>query len=72
MQERFDKFGKMDTMEIKELKEKIISKLMMRIKDVLEEVLLPLSKNKDGAIINILKWKEKIFTEDENLFKRLS
>jgi len=39
---------------------------------VLEEILFLLNKNKNGDIIDILKWKEKIFTEDENLFKRLS
>ena len=63
----------MNVMEIKELKEKIISEINNADKkDVLEEVLFLLNKNKSGDIIDILKWKEKIFTEDENLFKRLS
>ncbi len=63
----------MNVMEIKELKEKIISEINdADKKDVLEEVLFLLNKNKSGDIIDILKWKEKIFTEDENLFKRLS
>ena len=60
-------------MEIKDLKEKIISEIKdADKKDVLEEILFLLNKNKNGDIIDILKWKEKIFMEDENLFKRLS
>jgi len=39
---------------------------------VLEEVLFLLDKSKSGDVIDIIKWKEKIFSEDENLLKRLS
>jgi len=60
-------------MEIKELKEKIISQINEADKkDVLEEVLFLLDKSKSGDVIDIIKWKEKIFSEDENLLKRLS
>lgn len=60
-------------MEIKKLKEKIISEVNEADKrDVLEEVLFLLHKHKSGDIIDIMKWKEKIFSEDENLLKRLS
>ena len=73
MQERFGKFGGNEVMEIKELKEKIISQINEADKkDVLEEVLFLLDKSKSGDVIDIIKWKEKIFSEDENLLKRLS
>jgi hypothetical protein len=73
MQGRFGKFEKMNVMEIKDLKRKIISEINNADKkDVLEEVLFLLNKNKNGDIIDALKWKEKIFAEEENLFKRLS
>lgn len=63
----------MNFMEIKELKEKIISEINeAHKKDVLEEVLFLLNKDKSGDVIDIAKWKEKIFSEDENLLKRLS
>ena len=62
MQERFGKFEKIDVMEIKELKEKIISQINdADTKDVLEEVLFLLNKNKSGDIIDIMKWKENFF-----------
>ena len=60
-------------MKIKDLKEKIISEVSLSDKkDVLEEVLFLLNKEKNGEIIDALKWKEKIFESDNNLFKRLS
>jgi len=60
-------------MEIKELKEKIISQINEADKkDVLEEVLFLPDKTKSGEVIDIIKWKEKIFSDDENLLKRLS
>ena len=60
-------------MELKELKEKIILEVNTSDeKDVLEEVLLILNKNKQGEVIDVLKSKERIFSEDDNLFKRLS
>lgn len=63
----------MKVMEIKDLKEKIISEVSLSDKkDVLEEVLFLLNKEKNGEIIDALKWKEKIFESDNNLFKRLS
>jgi hypothetical protein len=73
VQERFGKFGGNEVMEIKELKEKIISQINEADKkDVLEEILFLLDKSKSGDVIDIIKWKEKIFSEDENLLKRLS
>ena len=60
-------------MELKELKEKIILEVNTSDeKDVLEEVLLILNKKKQGEVIDVLKSKERIFSEDDNLFKRLS
>jgi hypothetical protein len=47
-------FGKMDIMEIKELKEEIISEINgADKKDVLEEILFLHNKNKNGDIIDI-------------------
>lgn len=60
-------------MELKELKKKIISEVeSLNNADVLEEVLFLLNKDTKGEILDIKKWKEKIFSEDKNLLKRLS
>lgn len=60
-------------MEIKDLKEKIITEVTLSDKkDLLEEVLILLNKEKSGEIIELLRHKGKIFESDDNLFKRLS
>jgi len=70
---KFGKFEKIKRMQLEELKEKIISEInISEEKDVLEEVLLILNKKKQGEIVDIMKWKEKILSEDDNLLKRLS
>ncbi len=60
-------------MEIKELKAKVIEEIQnVDSADILEEVLFILDKKNNHPYIDILKWKGKIFSENDNLLKRLS
>lgn len=60
-------------MELIELRKKVIAAIEHIEKpDILEEVLFLLDKNNRGEYIDILKWKQKIFYENDNLLKRLN